>query len=50
MRILILLTILLIAISNCSSINIGNKDIDIKKIEIEGYYIEVYAKRDKYGN
>ena len=49
MRILILLTILLITISNCSPVNIGTKEIDIKKKEIQGYYIEVYVKRDKYG-
>ena len=49
MRIFILLIILLITVSNCGPINIGNKKIDLKKKEIEGYYIEVYAKRDKYG-
>ena len=49
MRIFILLIILLITVSNCGPINIGNKTIDLKKKEIEGYYIEVYAKRDKYG-
>ena len=49
MRIFILLIILLITASNCGPINIGNKKIDLKKKEIKGYYIEVYAKRDKYG-
>ena len=49
MRIFILLIILLITASNCGPINIGNKKINIKKKEIGGYYIEVYAKRDKYG-
>ena len=49
MKIFILLIILLITVSNCGPINIGNKTIDLKKKEIEGYYIEVYAKRDKYG-
>ena len=49
MRIFILLIILLITVSNCGPINIGNKKIDIKKNEIEGYYIEFYAKRGKYG-
>ena len=49
MRILILLTILLITISNCGPINIRTKEIDKKKKEIQGYYIEVYAKRNKYG-
>ena len=49
MRIFILLIILLITVSNCGPINIANKKIDIKKKEIGGYYIEVYAKRDKYG-
>ena len=49
MRIFILLIILLITVSNCGSINIGNKKINIKKKEIGGYYIEVYAKRDKFG-
>ena len=49
MRILILLSTLLITISNCGPINIGTKEIDVKKKEIQGYYIEVYAKRDKYG-
>ena len=50
MRTFILLTILLITIANCNSpINIGNKGIDIKKKEIKGYLIEVYAKRDEYG-
>ena len=51
MKTFIYLIILLVTISNCSSINIGNKKIDIKKNEIEGYYIEVYAKRGKkYGS
>ena len=49
MRIFVLLIILLITASSCGPINIGNKKIDIKKKEIGGYYIEVYAKRDKYG-
>ena len=49
MKIFMLLIILLITASNCGPINIGNKKIDLKKKEIEGYYIEVYAKRDKYG-
>ena len=49
MRIFILLIILLITVSNCGPINIGTKEIDVKKKEIQGYYIEVYAKRDKYG-
>ena len=49
MRLFILLIILLITGSNCGPINIGNKKIDIKKKEILGYYIEAYAKRDKYG-
>ena len=49
MRIFILLIILLITVSNCGPINIGNKKINIKKKEIGGYYIEVFVKRDKYG-
>ena len=49
MRILILLSILLITLSNCGPINIGTKEIDVKKKEIQGYYIEAYTKRDKYG-
>jgi hypothetical protein len=49
MKIFMFLIILLITASNCGPINIGNKKIDLKKKEIEGYYIEVYAKRDKYG-
>ena len=49
MRIFILLIILLITVSNCGPINIGNKKINIKKKEIRGYYIEVFVKRDKYG-
>ena len=49
MRIFILLIILLITVSNCGPINVGIKEIDAKKKEIQGYYIEVYAKRDKYG-
>ena len=49
MRILILLSILLVTISNCGPMNVGIKEIDAKKKEIQGYYIEVYAKRDKYG-
>ena len=49
MRILILLSILLVTISNCGPINIGAKEIEVKKKEIQGYYIEVYVKRDKYG-
>jgi len=49
MRIFILIIILLITVSNCGPINIGTKEIDVKKKEIQGYYIEVYAKRDKYG-
>ena len=49
MIIFILLIILLITVSNCGPINIGNKKINIKQKEIGGYYIEVYAKRDKYG-
>ena len=49
MRILILLSILLITISNCGPIDIGTKEIDVKKKEIQGYYIEAYTKRDKYG-
>ena len=49
MRILILLSTLLITISNCGPINIGTKEIDVKKKEIQGYYIEAYTKRDKYG-
>ena len=47
MRIFILLIILLITVSNCGPINIGNKKINIKKKEIGGYYIEVFVKRDK---
>ena len=49
MRIFIFLIILLITASNCGPINIGNKKINIKKKEIGGYYIEVFVKRDKYG-
>ena len=49
MRIFILLIILLITVSNCGPINIGTKEIDVKKKEIQGYYIEAYTKRDKYG-
>ena len=49
MRILILLSILLVTISNCGPMNVGINEIDAKKKEIQGYYIEVYAKRDKYG-
>ena len=49
MRIFILLIILLITVSNCGPINIGKKEINIKKKEIGGYYIEVFVKRDKYG-
>ena len=47
MRTLIFLTILLITISNCGPIKIGTKETNIIKKEIQGYYIEVYAKRDK---
>ena len=47
MRSLIFLTILLITISNCGPIKIGTKETNIIKKEIQGYYIEVYAKRDK---
>ena len=46
---IILLTILLVTNSSCGPISIGTKEIDVKKKEIQGYYIEVYAKRDKYG-
>ena len=50
MRIFILLIILLITVSNCGPLNIGNKKINIKKKEIGGYYIEVFVKRGKYGS
>ena len=49
MRIFILLIILLITASNCGPINIGNKKINIKKKEIEGYLLKFMQKETSMG-
>ena len=49
MKIFISIITAIILLNGCGPINIGTKEITIKKLETKGYYIEALAKRGEYG-